>query len=442
MRTVLLLCTVVVACIVPAAQAQNVWARLNPQPYGAESNTTLTEINHLAVAPNGTLWYFVGGYGALFSTNGGASFTRTNYNPQLSGFMGGAWSSHFTSGGRMYVGTQVDGVFHTDDTGASWFSYAPKPADWVMGITTTASGRLLVATKSGIYSLGPVVIGVGYTWPKMQNGNFNDILTLPTGEVIAVGEAGIYRSADEGTTWAKTSTEVRIYTAVAVTAQGTMLVNSDLRCPTFNSGVNCIGGIYRSTDRGQTWTTSNAGLVPGPGTIAPGVDVVATPTEIFAAIESGGVFRSTNDGQSWSRYATGLPTFFDSYIPKLITASASGEVYVYARGLGSTLPGLYKRVGGTTARETEAGNALQVLENHPNPFDGATTIRFTLPVAAPVLLRVYDARGAEVATLAQGPMAAGAHEVTWNAEGLPNGLYLARLTAGPLMQTCTLVRTR
>jgi flagellar hook assembly protein FlgD len=41
---------------------------------------------------------------------------------------------------------------------------------------------------------------------------------------------------------------------------------------------------------------------------------------------------------------------------------------------------------------------------------------------------VYDVAGRKVATLAQGTMSAGSHEVSWNGAKAPAGVYLYRLS--------------
>ncbi|MBO6779294.1 MAG: T9SS type A sorting domain-containing protein [Rhodothermales bacterium] len=74
--------------------------------------------------------------------------------------------------------------------------------------------------------------------------------------------------------------------------------------------------------------------------------------------------------------------------------------------------------------------AFQLDQNYPNPFNPQTLIAWSLPAPATVELEVFDALGRRVATLASGPFAAGDHEVTWLADGLPGGVYLYRLTAG------------
>ena len=70
---------------------------------------------------------------------------------------------------------------------------------------------------------------------------------------------------------------------------------------------------------------------------------------------------------------------------------------------------------------------LQLYQNYPNPFNAATTISFELPVAEEITLRIYNLNGAEVATLAEGTLPAGRHEIRWSADGAANGLYFIHL---------------
>ena len=75
------------------------------------------------------------------------------------------------------------------------------------------------------------------------------------------------------------------------------------------------------------------------------------------------------------------------------------------------------------------------LDNaYPNPFNPSTTIRFALPFASNVKLVVYNILGQRIATLADGMMAAGQHEVQWHALSdrnlsVSSGIYFYRLEA-------------
>ncbi|HPC11332.1 MAG TPA: T9SS type A sorting domain-containing protein, partial [candidate division Zixibacteria bacterium] len=71
---------------------------------------------------------------------------------------------------------------------------------------------------------------------------------------------------------------------------------------------------------------------------------------------------------------------------------------------------------------------FELAQNYPNPFNPSTTIGFTLPTAQDVQLVVYNVLGQEIATLVNGRMAAGSHQVTFEASGRPSGVYFYRLT--------------
>lgn len=98
--------------------------------------------------------------------------------------------------------------------------------------------------------------------------------------------------------------------------------------------------------------------------------------------------------------------------------------------------------------EDGAAPAAFALEaGYPNPFSERTTLTLRLAEAGPATLAVYDVRGRRVATLADGPMAAGEHRMTWDgtaADGrpLPAGVYVARLagSAGHAAAKLTLLR--
>ncbi|RJP78105.1 MAG: T9SS C-terminal target domain-containing protein [Candidatus Zixiibacteriota bacterium] len=76
---------------------------------------------------------------------------------------------------------------------------------------------------------------------------------------------------------------------------------------------------------------------------------------------------------------------------------------------------------------------------HPNPFNPSAALGYRLPASGRVTLRVYDTAGREVRTLVNGWQDAGVHEVTFDASGLPSGIYFARLTAGGFTQVQKLI---
>lgn len=92
--------------------------------------------------------------------------------------------------------------------------------------------------------------------------------------------------------------------------------------------------------------------------------------------------------------------------------------------------------------------AVTALEVYPNPsYQNRTTIRYHLPAAAPVKLRVYDATGAIVRNMVEAAMPPGSHTVGW--DGLTDqgtraapGVYFVRLHTDKTILTRKLIFRR
>ncbi|MEM1126143.1 MAG: T9SS type A sorting domain-containing protein [Bacteroidota bacterium] len=104
-------------------------------------------------------------------------------------------------------------------------------------------------------------------------------------------------------------------------------------------------------------------------------------------------------------------------------------------------PPLFFEALPTSVDETGLLPQAFVLEGaYPNPFNPSTTIRCGLAEASAVTVTVHDMLGRRVSTLATGvQQAAGWHEVRWQADTLPSGVYLVRVAAGTTVQTSRLV---
>jgi hypothetical protein len=91
-----------------------------------------------------------------------------------------------------------------------------------------------------------------------------------------------------------------------------------------------------------------------------------------------------------------------------------------------------------TSFETSVTTPVDLLaldQNHPNPFNPATSISFSIERDQHVTLAVYDISGRLVATLADRAMIAGKYTERWNGRdrsGTPaaTGVYFFKLGAG------------
>jgi flagellar hook assembly protein FlgD len=97
-------------------------------------------------------------------------------------------------------------------------------------------------------------------------------------------------------------------------------------------------------------------------------------------------------------------------------------------------------VGSTDFVQEQAGTValapdeFALMQNYPNPFNPETTIRYNLPRAATVSLKIFDLLGRHVRTLLDNESKnAGYFFVSWNGRdtaGMPvaSGIYMYRIT--------------
>lgn len=94
---------------------------------------------------------------------------------------------------------------------------------------------------------------------------------------------------------------------------------------------------------------------------------------------------------------------------------------------------------GTDPVNNEIPNAFELGQNYPNPFNPTTTIKFSLPEASFITLKVFDVLGREVKTLIAKEMTAGSHIVNWNGDDesgkkVASGNYIYTISAGKFTQ--------
>ncbi len=101
------------------------------------------------------------------------------------------------------------------------------------------------------------------------------------------------------------------------------------------------------------------------------------------------------------------------------------------------------RPTGVGTFESPAQFHFALEQNYPNPFNPETVIRYQLPVAGLVTLKVYNLLGQEVAILRMNEETpAGSYNIEWRPEGLASGVYFYRLTTGAYIETKKLLYLR
>jgi len=67
---------------------------------------------------------------------------------------------------------------------------------------------------------------------------------------------------------------------------------------------------------------------------------------------------------------------------------------------------------------------------YPNPFNSVTTIVYGIETTGWTRMDVVDINGRLWTRLMDGVQVAGSHTITWDAKGVPTGIYFVRLTDG------------
>ncbi len=176
---------------------------------------------------------------------------------------------------------------------------------------------------------------------------------------------------------------------------------------TFNSGELTEGGLY---DVYVWWAESDS-------------NSYETEFEIVSGFESESIPKTqrTNGGQ-WN------------FIGDMeVQPGSSLQLKVHANSTGLVVADAVRfiyRSPVTSVAENSIPGEFELYPNYPNPFNPATTIRFTLKKNANVILNVFNSLGEQVAELVNNQLSAGSHEAVFNSSdynGLSSGVYYYRL---------------
>jgi phosphoribosylformylglycinamidine (FGAM) synthase PurS component len=122
-----------------------------------------------------------------------------------------------------------------------------------------------------------------------------------------------------------------------------------------------------------------------------------------------------------------------------------GKTYWYMIMLGDVSGG--ETYGPIEVRVDAVPNAYSAYQGYPNPFNPVCTIRYDIPTACGVSLRVFDAGGSAVRTLVDGWRTPGVYREIWDGRAddgilVPSGVYFYRLEACDFIATRKLVLLR
>ena len=88
---------------------------------------------------------------------------------------------------------------------------------------------------------------------------------------------------------------------------------------------------------------------------------------------------------------------------------------------------------------TLKSNSFILEQNYPNPFNPTTNIRFRIADRGFATLKVFNVLGNEIETLVNKELEEGEYKFTFDASGIPSGVYFYQLKVGSFIQTNKMV---
>jgi hypothetical protein len=93
-----------------------------------------------------------------------------------------------------------------------------------------------------------------------------------------------------------------------------------------------------------------------------------------------------------------------------------------------------KSVVGVENEKNTTVKSYSLSQNYPNPFNPSTTIRYSIPQAGRVTLKVFNVLGKEISTLVNEEKNQGSYEVKFDASQLASGIYFYQIESGSFRQ--------
>lgn len=192
-----------------------------------------------------------------------------------------------------------------------------------------------------------------------------------------------------------------------------------------------LPNIGRSPDGGIGWVGVNTG--PGFNGYCTMKWVYGTNVCYISAFTAsyGCIRKSTDGGLTWTTQTTASIqnlTHFD-------IVYSGGLVYGYGISQGGYLIKLVENPLGLDPNNTSVPVNYSLEQNFPNPFNPSTIIKYSLPKASYVTLKVYDMLGNEVMKVVDGQKSAGNYVEQIDASSLASGIYFYTLRAGDYAET-------
>ena len=253
---------------------------------------------------------FAGTQDAIFrSTDGGITWNQAHQLPQ--GTILRAMAVH--PGGALFVGVEFFGmqgnrggrVLRSLDDGVTWTAVLQTDrAVWSLAVSP--AGRIFAGTENRVHYSDD-----GTTWQSLElsGGRVQTLSSSTAGRLLAGTKTdGVLYSDDDGATWSQSPLPAVDVRNLFITGNGDIYANG------VDPGLDEFFGIFRSRDRGESWTLLDP---PAPDAAAWIILAIGPENYLYASAVSA-LYRSTDAAQTWEKLA--------DFEPSALGFSARGDL--------------------------------------------------------------------------------------------------------------------
>lgn len=408
--------------------------------------------------------------GVFRTTNGGVT-----WNSAQSGLSGGenaAWVGpievHPTTSGTFYTARQR--VYRSTNNGGSWTAISGNinGSSSVRELTISKSNPSIMFATSGSQVFKST--DAGATWSNVTSGLPNRTITTvevhPTNSSLVFltfsgfGTDKVYKSTNGGSSWSSIDGPLPdspvndIYIATDNPGMpNTYFVATDI-------------GVFITEDDGANWTEVTNGL---PNTVIIHLDYSPSNKMLRAGTHGRGVYEayidfiipveltsfaaSVSEQKVLLNWSTATETNNSGFAVERKLKNQEWESVGNIPGAGTTTEirnysfeddfsfnsydgtllyrlkqmdydGTFEYSDVVAVDVNFKPTEYKISQNYPNPFNPTTTITYSVVEESNVRIFIFNSLGERVDVLVNSKVAAGNHQVSWNAEEFPSGVYL------------------